>query len=110
MTTIALLIERVKDQDGSYRLVRDDDDPDAVEELEVEVQGSYRYRPGRTHGLPESCFPDESEQEIESVTLDGKEFRGTLTESEEESALEKIVERACEDSEEEFDERDDYDD
>lgn len=110
MTIIVLLIERVLEADGSYRLPKTDDDPDAVEELEVEVEGSYHYRHGRTYGAPSECYPDESDQEIDTVTLDGKEFRGTLTKSEEEAALEKIVESAQEDSEEDYDEPDDYDD
>ena len=35
-----------------------------IDEIELELDWSYRVTPGRFEGLPENCFPDDAEWEI----------------------------------------------
>lgn len=89
--TIDFHINRIKDlQTDEYRLLRDDDDPEREEELELEIQGRSYYQEGRYYGPPENCYPDEGETEILSITWNGKKFPWDLTDKEIEKAEEQI--------------------
>ena len=75
----------------------------------LEVEGNSYFHPGKYHGPPEDSYPDEGETEITSVVgPDGKDWSATLSDSENDSILEKIQE----DAQDGFDEPDydDYDD
>lgn len=75
-------------------------------EGEVEVTGTVEpLVRGRTHGLPENCYPDEGgEVEVETATLDGKPYE--LTPAQEERAKELLAEAV----EDEGSDPPDYDD
>lgn len=50
-------------------------------EFEVEFEAS-RYKPAKTYGPPENCYPAEGgEVEIETVTVGGFEIKDFLSES-----------------------------
>ena len=50
-------------------------------EFEVEFEAS-RYKPAKTYGPPENCYPAEGgEVEIETVTVGGVEIKDFLSES-----------------------------
>lgn len=91
--TIEFPIERIKDiSTDQYRVVKDDDDVDRVEELTLEVNGRSYFAPGKYWGLPENCYPDEGDTEILSVTWNGKPFPWDLTDTETSCALQMIDE------------------
>jgi len=66
------------------------------DELELDIDGNVTsYDPGRLSGPPEDCYPPEGgEAEIESVTLDGKRWDGTLTKEELDAVEEQLREAA----------------
>lgn len=35
-----------------------------IDELPLEVEFTYSYDPGKYHGLPENCYPEEEEAEV----------------------------------------------
>ena len=112
-TTITYSIERYREPDGTYRLVKEDDDGDNVVELDLRVNGTACFTAGNYHGHPDNRTPDEGDVEIRSITLFGKTFNESdLTEDESESILEKINESVSSEDEEYFEEPDDqgYDD
>lgn len=105
-------VERLQDKStNEYYDVdfSDDEEKYPLVELTLEVEGSAYFTEGRKSGPWERCFPDESDEEIISVTLDGKDFLSKLTKSEKDSILEKIVEEASS-QEDEYDEDCCYDD
>ncbi len=59
--------------------------------INLEVEGRSYYERGRSHGLPEDCYPDEGDTEIMSVIgPDGKDWTDKLTASEELSIIDMI--------------------
>ena len=50
-------------------------------DAEVEVTYTAIYEPAYVSGLPEDCYPDSSELEIESVELGGAELLPFLTDA-----------------------------
>ncbi len=114
-TTIDFHINRIKDiQTDEYRLVQEGDDLDREEELDLLIEGSSYFTPGRMHGLPENCYPDEGETEITSILWKGKPFPWDLTAKEKDEAEEAINLAVQEDDgpdpEDYDDSEDDYDD
>lgn len=108
-------IERYKDKESGELVthdkvpVSDDDFEFEYQTITLQVEGNSYFTPGKYHGLPENCYPDEGETEIESVIgPDGKDWESRLTDEERESILNMIAEEA-QNQEPDFDE-DDYDD
>ena len=109
-------VERYKSV-STGELVTADNYPDDAEESDYEyqliklnVEGSSYFTPGRTHGLPENCYPDEGDTEITSVIgPDGKDWSANLSDSENDSILEMIQEQAHEGGEPDFDDYDNGD-
>ncbi len=60
------------------------------EEFEVVVEFYAAYQAAMTWGLPEDCYPEDSELDLESITRDGKDFEPT------EDQREKIEDRCWE--------------
>lgn len=83
---------------------------DDEKEIELSIYGSSYFQRGRTYGPPESCYPDEGETEIETITLDGKPWDGELTSEETKEAEAKLEEAVMEDQEEPDPPSVDYDD
>lgn len=111
-TTIDFHINRIKDlQSDEYRLMREGDDPEREEELELEIEGRSYFQAGRSYGPPENCYPDEGETEILSISWRGKPFPWELTEDERERAEEMICNSVQEDDgpDPDYDDFDDYD-
>jgi len=109
-TTIDFHINRIKDlQTDQYRLMREDDDPDREEELELQIEGRSYFTPGKYWGPYENSYPDEGETEILSITWNGKEFPWDLTKEEKEQAEDMIC-NAVQDQDEPDPPSDDYDD
>lgn len=82
-----------------------------IETIELEVTGNSYYTPGRYSGLPEDCYPDESETEIESVyDVNGKDWRDNLTSDEENMIIELIAEKVSNGDCGSYSEPDDYPD
>lgn len=113
---ITLSIERIKDAvTDLYRVPVEQDDQGRVEELDLEVTGTYYHQPGNFHGAPENCYEDESACEITSITMNGKAWPYELLEDETERALFMIQEEVSMDDGSEVDDDedncdDDYDD
>lgn len=60
----------------------------------LQVKGNSHFTSGRYHGAPESCYPDEGDTEIESVTgPDQLDWEDKLTASERERIMTMIVEQ-----------------
>lgn len=76
------------------------------QEIEVEVSGTVHIRPGRYSGPPEDCYPDESEVDNVQATVDGQPFE--LTDGEYDDAVERLFERAEEDSRDDGPDPDDF--
>ena len=63
--------------------------------IELSVEGEAHYTPGYTSGLPENCFPDDSDSDIESVIgPDKKDWYAKLTTSEVKCITDKLIEEA----------------
>ncbi len=59
----------------------------------LEVEGRSYYQPGRTWGPPESCYPDEGDTELISITdEDGNDWEDKLTVKERDSVMDLIQE------------------
>ncbi len=108
-------IERYKDKESGELVthdkvpVSDDDFEFEYQTITLQVEGSSYFTPGKYHGLPENCYPDEGDTEIESVIgPDGKDWESRLTNEEREAILNMIAEEA-QNQEPDYDE-DDYDD
>lgn len=106
-------IERMRDKiTGKYVMVdsvAEDAGTHIYECIELDVQGYSYYQEGRTSGLPENCYPDEGDTEIESVIgPGGKDWEDELTGREREALLEAIDEHVRENSFKDYDR--DYDD
>lgn len=80
--------------------------------IKLDIKGGASYCPGNLQGLPENCFPDDFEVEIESVVgSDGKDWADLLTKNEVQSIINIIEDHVCdrEDPNDEY-EPDDYED
>jgi hypothetical protein len=51
--------------------------------LQLSVEGTAYYQPGKTYGPPEDCYPAEDDVELTSVVdMEGKDWKDRLTKSE----------------------------
>lgn len=78
---------------------------DEETEIELTVQGSVEpFVPGRYHGPPERCYPDEGgDAEVCAVLLAGKPWDGELTDRETDEAK-RLLRQAEADARESYDE------
>ena len=79
--------------------------------INLEVSGSSWYSPGESSRLPEDCYPDEGDTEIDSVLgPDGKDWYNLLTKEEIEDIYTEL-QSSCQDSSEDYSDYDasDYD-
>jgi len=103
-------VERYKSV-ATGELVTADNYPDDAEEsnyeyqlIKLTVEGSSYFTPGRMHGHPDNCYPDEGDTEITSVLgPDGKDWSANLSDSENDSILEMIQEKSNEGGEPDYD-------
>lgn len=102
--TITFCVERAKDSEGKFHPVQEGDDPERIEEIEVEVSGRSYFAEGRFSGPPEDCYPDEGETEVETVTFNGVAFE--LTDKEMRDA-ESMIDDAVQNAEPDYPEPDD---
>lgn len=94
----------------SDKLSSDDDFNFEYQTITLQVEGRSYFTFGRSSGLPEDCYPDEGDTEVESVIgSDGKDWYNLLTSSEVGSLLTEIQDRVIDDGPEDYEE-DDYDD
>ena len=117
-TSFEFEIERYKDKESGDLLTHDKVNPDddgfefEYVVIPLRVEGSSYFTPGKFSDLPENCYPDEGETEIESIVgPDGKDWEDKLT-SDERDALLKMIEENVRDDEPDYDDYDepDYDD
>lgn len=112
-TNFTFEIERYRDKEtGDYLLLdavpasSDDNFEFEYETISLEISGNSYYSPGKYHALPEDCYPDEGDTEIESVIgPDGKDWYNLLTDQERSHIIDMISENVSSGS----DGRDDYD-
>lgn len=80
--------------------------------INLDIEGSSYFQPGRLHGHPDNCYPDEGETEITSVVgPDGQDWESKLTESERDSVIEMIQDQVVDGCDEpDYDDGDNYDD
>lgn len=86
--------------DATITVLRDGDDGDEVS-IEVEVSGDVTaFRPGKTTGPAELCYPDEGgEVEVTGSWVKGEEFELTHEEiSDAEESLQRAAADATEDA------------
>lgn len=77
--------------------------------ISLSIEGSSYFQPGRLHGHPDNCYPDEGDTEITSVIgPDGLDWESNLTESEKDSVIEMIQDHVVDGMDEP--DYDDYDD
>lgn len=96
-TSFEFEIERYKDKKTgqyiAYVLGEVDEERYEYTTIKLDVEGRSYFQPGKLSGLPEDCYPDEGETEIESVIgPDGKDWTDQLTHAEHDSLLEMIQE------------------
>lgn len=78
-------------------LLTNDEERYAYTILTLQVVGCAYFAPGKTHGLPEDCYPDEGDVEIiKAIGPDGKDWKDQLTHSEYFSLIEMIDENVRE--------------
>jgi len=117
-------IERYKHKESGEMFIdlpenSNEDDYELVT-FEIEIEGSAHYTPGRTSGPPESCYPDDSDSEIEkAIGPDKKDYYHKLSYHEKFSINEMIIEKVQDigedcnepdryEEEKDRDDRDDY--
>ena len=67
-------------------------------EISLEVSGNSWYSPGEYSRLPEDCYPDEGDTEVESITgPDNQDWSNLLTSKELENVYSEL-EANCKDS------------
>lgn len=102
-STFTFTVERLYDQEtGEYYL--EENAPDYPEdrlewtEISLEVSGNSWYSPGEYSRLPEDCYPDEGDTEVESITgPDNQDWSNLLTSKELENVYSEL-EANCKDS------------
>jgi hypothetical protein len=62
-------------------------------DISLDVEGSGYYSPGRIHGDPLDCYPEEFEYELCSITYDGQDWENLVTDSEREAILEELSDK-----------------
>jgi len=96
---------------GKYFSIDSDEVPSDVDqspewdyqEIPLTITGRGYFTPGYVTGLPEDCYPDEGDLEIESVEgPDGSDWTDFLTKSEKENAEERL-EAFCKDQNDDYD-------
>lgn len=112
-TTFEFIVERYKTLQGIYIEEKDlpmnfDTNHYEYVTIPLQIKGRSYFRSGNFSGLPENCFPDESDAEIISV-LDSNEndWSDKLSASEEDSIISMIAENHSSDEYDDHD--DDYD-
>lgn len=119
-TSFDFEIERYRDNQTDQFLVEplnDDEVRFTYTLINLQVEGRSYFQPGRYHGPPENCYPDEGDTEITSVIgPDGNDWESKLTEKEKDSIIEMIQENVQDgmdgpdpdDYYDDYDVRDDY--
>ena len=87
-STFTFTVERPYDKEtGEFYL--EENAPDYPEdklewaEISLEVSGNSWYSPGEYSRLPEDCYPDDGDTEVESITdLDNRDWSNLLTSQE----------------------------
>jgi hypothetical protein len=102
-TSFEFEIERYKDHDTGELLasIKGTNQAEAIMEddgfeyeycpIVLQIEGRSYFAPGRLHGRPEDCYPDEGETEIMAVVgPDGKDWESQLTDEERDMIIEMI--------------------
>lgn len=115
-TQFEFQIERLKDKDGKFvdegKLPANFNESDyEYKTISIQINGRAFFQAGNLSGLPEDCYPDESEVEIISALGPNKEdWQDRLSSSEYQDIL-SIIEEKCssDDSDQGSDPDHDYD-
>lgn len=111
-TQFEFQIERFKDKDGKFidegKLPVNFNESDfKYETISIQINGRAFFQAGNFSGLPENCYPDESEVEILSALGPNKEDWFDKLSSSEYQDIISIIEEKC--SSDDSDDSDDHD-
>ena len=91
-------------EDEKCEAAGDDDSMYESITISLTVEGSAHYTPGYTSGLPENCYPDDSDCEIEKVTgPDKKDWYDKLTQREIDRIMEELITKAQDSAADDYD-------
>tara|TARA_B110000503_G_C7012582_1_gene356334 strand:+ start:84 stop:491 length:408 start_codon:yes stop_codon:yes gene_type:complete len=112
-TQFEFQIERLKDKDGKFIEegkfpVNFNESDFEYETISIQINGRAFFQSGNFSGLPENCYPDESEVEILSALGPNKEDWLDKLSSSEYLDIISIIEEKCS-SDDSDDDHDDYD-